>query len=605
MKKVVSLLLCFVMMMSIIVTAFGIAVVEIKGIKLDKASLTLEAGASYKLMVILSPANTTQKLLSFSTSNVNVASIDKDGNIIAVDAGKAVITVASTSKSDIAAKMTVTVTKKKPVTLRIEVYDRGNAGGTTPNNNYWTNWIQTNYGDKNNVTLKFETSPRFDNNAKLQMWMAAGTAPDLCYTNETDPVYNFFTNGGLTDLNPALDQYGTKLKEYLGPVLLKKGVDSKTGTRYLLRAKLAVIAQESTWIRKDWLDKLGLPLPTTTTEWYNAMKAFKTENPDSVGKIVPFALTNDVGWTAQPLIESFKTDTTDLTRFMTNNRYMQIFAPGVKDALKFMNKMYNEGLISKEFALDTQSSIYNADIISGYAGCMIGNYDYPLRAPSPGLINNLQAKKPDAQLVPCDPFTDVKTGLHTKKLGDPAGIQMFVPKTSEKKVGEVIKYLNWMSDPDVLFFLQFGEEGKNHKLVNGMPQSIAAKGDTIQNSSLNIDYTVIVNGLIGKDMEDTINRNSVLYSGVQQQLYIQTFKMAINDGYVPPEQTLNESTAADGKYGSSMTTKANEVYARTITCKPEEFENIWTQQTTAMLKAGGSDILAERKALWREASSSK
>jgi putative aldouronate transport system substrate-binding protein len=599
MKKVLSLILCVCILLSLALSVSGIASVEIKGLSVAKTSIQLDVGASSQLAVTFTPANTTQKLLSFSTSNANVAAIDAKGKILAVAAGKAVITVASQSKSSIKTTIDVTVNKKKPVVLRVEVYDRGNAGGTPPDNNYWTKWIQANYGDKNNVTVKFETSPRFDNNAKLQMWMAAGTAPDLCYTNEIDPVNNFKNNGGLADLNPALNQYGAQLKEFLGDYLLTKGIDSKTGIRFNLRAKKVIDANESSWIRKDWLDKLGLPLPKTTAEWYNDMKAFKAQNPDKMGKVVPFAITNDVGWLAANLLEAYKTDKTDLTRYITNGRYLMIFAPGVKEGIKFMNKMYNEELISKEFPLDTQGNIWTADFVSGYAGFMTHNYDYPLRAPSPGILVNLQAKRPDALLVPCDPFTD-KDGLTTKKLSDVAGIQMFVPKASESKAGEVVKYLNWMTDPDVLFFLQYGEKDKNHTLNNGIPQLIAAKGETIMNSPNNIDYTMIVNGVMGKTKDDTILRNSLAYSGATQQLYVDGWKLGIVNGYVSPEATMNDSTDADGKYGSAMQVKANEVYARTITCKPEEFESVWNSQTQAMLKAGASQIMAERKALWKK-----
>jgi uncharacterized protein YjdB len=191
MKKIVSMILCLAILLSMGISAMAISSVKITGIKVDKTNLSLEVGGSHSLVITYSPANTTQKFLTFTTSNANVASIDKDGKIVAVGAGKAVITVASVSNGSVTAKVNVTVTKSKPVTLRIEVYDRGNAGGTAADNNYWTKWIQQNYGNKNNVTVKFESSPRFDNNAKLQMWMASGTAPDLCYTNELAPVSNF------------------------------------------------------------------------------------------------------------------------------------------------------------------------------------------------------------------------------------------------------------------------------------------------------------------------------------------------------------------------------------------------------------------------------
>lgn len=598
MKKFVSLLLCAVMILSLVISASAIASVEIKGLKVDKTSLSLNVGSSYNLVITYSPANTTQKLLTFSTSNTNVASIDKDGKITAVAEGKAVITVASQSKNNITAKVNVTVTKGKPVTLRIEVYDRGNAGGSAADNNYWTKWIQENYGDKNNVTLKFETSPRFDNNSKLQMWMAAGTAPDLCYTNELAPVTNFMNNGGLAPLDDALNQYGAQLKEFLGQDILAKGLDAKTGIRYVLRAKKVIDAQETSWIRKDWLDKLGLPMPRTTDEWYNAMKAFKEKNPDQMGKVVPFVINYDVGWRANNFIESFKTDKTDLQRFITNGRYLQVFTPGVKDAIRLLNKMYNEDLISKEFPLDSgENGIWTSDMINGYGGFITHNYDYPLRGPSPAILVNLQAKRPDAELVPCDPFRD-KDGKYTKRLSDTAGIQMFVPKTGTSKVNDVIKYLNWMTDPDVLFFLQYGELGKNHEMDNGIPKLIAVKGETIMNSPNNIDYTMIVNGVMGKTKEETIKRNSLAYSGNYQKLYIEAWQLGISDGFMPPETTLNEQPEGDAKYGNAIADKTNSFYAKTITCKPEEFNRIWEEQTASLLRSGAAEMMSDRKALW-------
>ncbi len=600
MKKIVSLILCIGIILSMGISAMAISSVKITGIKVDKTNLSLEVGGSHTLKITYSPANTTQKFLTFTTSNANVASINKDGKIVAVGAGKAVITVTSNSNSGISAKVNVTVTRAKPVTLRIEVYDRGNAGGTPPDNNYWTKWIQANYGDKNNVTIKFETSPRFDNNAKLQMWMAAGTSPDLCYTNELEPVNNFINTGGLAPLDDALNKYGAQLKEFLGPDILAKGISVKDGKRYVIRAKRAVDANEASWIRKDWLDKLGLPMPDTTTEWYDAMKAFKEKNPDRVGQVVPFVMNYDVGWRANNLIESFKTDKSDISRYVYNGRYLQVFAPGVKDAIKFLNKMYNEGLISKEFPLDQgENGIWTSDMINGYGGFIIHNYDYPLRGPIPGIVTNLKAKYPKAQLVPCDPFTD-KDGKHTKRLQDIAGIQMFVPRTSANKVNDVIKYLNWMSDPDVLFFLQYGEEGKNHTMENGIPKVVVATGETVMNSANNIDYTMIVNQVVGKTKEDTMKRNSLTYPGDFQQLFIDAWKLGISDAYMPPENSLpdNERPEADAKYGNAIANKTNTFYAMTITCKPADFDRVWQEQSRSLLRAGANQMITERRALW-------
>lgn len=40
------------------------------------------------------------------------------------------------------------------VTLRVPVYDRGVEGVPDVTNNYWTQWIQENFGDKYNITVE-------------------------------------------------------------------------------------------------------------------------------------------------------------------------------------------------------------------------------------------------------------------------------------------------------------------------------------------------------------------------------------------------------------------------------------------------------------------
>ena len=41
------------------------------------------------------------------------------------------------------------------VTLKIPVYDRGQAGIPDVKDNYWTKWVQENFGDKYNITVQY------------------------------------------------------------------------------------------------------------------------------------------------------------------------------------------------------------------------------------------------------------------------------------------------------------------------------------------------------------------------------------------------------------------------------------------------------------------
>lgn len=595
MKRFVSCVLSLVIALSLILPAYAIKVIKVSGIKLDKSSVTLDVGSSSKLNVAFTPANTTQKLLTFSTSNKNVVSITSDGTIKAVSAGKADITVTSASNNLLTAKLTVTVKSKGVNTLTAMVFDRGNVGGTAPDNNFYSKWIQDTFQKANpDIKLKFVTAPRWTSDDKLNIWMASNQAPDVCLTYNIDLVYNYYKQGGLTQLDTALSAYGSELKEFLGSDVLNRG--KYWGEQWCIPAKRVINAQNTTFIRKDWLDALGLAIPTTTMEWYNALKAFKEKNPGKSGKVVPFSLAQDVKWGANNLLESFCTDKSEQSRYYSSGD-LKLLAAGYKEGVRFLNKMYNEGLVSKEFALDTEGNIGKADVTNNNVGSQILNYDMPCRSSEPGYIPTMKAKVSGYNYIPIDPFKD-KDGITTKVVYDQAGLRIFVPKTGEKKVNAAIRYLNWMSDKDVIFFLQYGEEGIGHIMENGLPIYQAVKtGEKQFNSANNIDYTYIINGIDTGDKEKNLKINSLAYGDVKET-FIASYNITQINSYAEPAVSIPNEQGA--KYTKALVDKAKEVYAKTITCKPAEFDSMWNKMITEFMKTGADKVLEERRVLWRK-----
>ena len=65
------------------------------------------------------------------------------------------------------------------VTITIPVYDRGQAGVPNVEDNYWTKWIQENFGDKYNITVKYVAIPRTDVMTKYSMLAAAEDLPTV------------------------------------------------------------------------------------------------------------------------------------------------------------------------------------------------------------------------------------------------------------------------------------------------------------------------------------------------------------------------------------------------------------------------------------------
>ena len=77
-------------------------------VTLDKTTLSLEEGASAQLIATVTPANSTDTV-TWQSSDTKVATVDENGNVTAVAAGKATITVTAGSKK---ATCAVTVTEK-------------------------------------------------------------------------------------------------------------------------------------------------------------------------------------------------------------------------------------------------------------------------------------------------------------------------------------------------------------------------------------------------------------------------------------------------------------------------------------------------------------
>lgn len=66
------------------------------------------------------------------------------------------------------------------VTIQIPVYDRG-FENWNPTDNYYTRWIQSEFGDKYNVTVKYVAIARSNEVQDFNQMIAAGNAPTIIF----------------------------------------------------------------------------------------------------------------------------------------------------------------------------------------------------------------------------------------------------------------------------------------------------------------------------------------------------------------------------------------------------------------------------------------
>lgn len=225
------------------------------------------------------------------------------------------------------------------------------------------------YGDDNDLTKFIQEKFNVDiewtlvsDEAKLEkqnVLLASGNYPALFFGgqfNQNDQI-KYGKNGMLLPLNDLIAQYGPNITTAFenSPYLLK-GVTAPDGNIYALpgleECYHCDYAQKM-YINKEWLTKLNLPMPTTTDELYNTLKAFKENDPNGNGKKDEIPLTGAANWWhGEPtyyLMNSFAY-ASDANFLTLNDGKVDINANKLewKEGLAFIQKLYAEGLIDPQ-----------------------------------------------------------------------------------------------------------------------------------------------------------------------------------------------------------------------------------------------------------------
>ncbi len=490
--------------------------------------------------------------------------------------------------------------------ITVEVYDRNNDGGSDPTNNVYTDYIKKGMLEKHNVEVEFVAIPRWTETDEINTQLAAGTAPDVCVTYSYPTIKSYADMDAIIDMRPYIDNYKSELPNlwnWLGETNLYWNSDLEDGTTWAIEAKLANMNRVVTFIRKDWLDKLGLKEPTTKEEFHDVLVAFK-ENADTLlgadaNKMVPYSVSYDVGWRAATLIESFlDPNMSDKEYYVNGFDDRKICQNGTKEGVKLLNQWYNEGLLWKDFYLYGSGDTTEDDMMkAGYVGAFTHNWDYPWRNGEDSIAANLKRLVgDDAKYIAIDPFED-KNGGHNKFLAGPIDRKIFFPSTNDEPLASML-YLDFISSPEVIEFLQVGEEGVTHEVLeDGGYSIIAATGDAIQNSGMNIDYTITCNGLNLTTEDLTKKSLAHTYAGIDPQDILDADKIAKTDTRIGINVNVGDIEAESGA-GDTLTAKRDTCFDNAVKAPVADFDTTWEAGLSDYLSSGGQDIIDERTAKW-------
>ena len=490
--------------------------------------------------------------------------------------------------------------------ITVEVYDRGNEGGSKPEDNVWSTYIKEGMLRDHNVEVEFVPIPRWTETDQINNLLAADDAPDVCVTYSYPTIQTYAEMGGVIDLSTYVEDYKDLLPNlwnWLGTTNINWDKNPTTGEIWALEAKLAVMNRVNTFVRKDWLEKLNLSEPRTLQEFEDMLVAFKDNASILLGadadKMIPFTLSTDVGWRASLLIESFMDPNISDKEYYVNGFDDRKFTQnGTKEAIRVLNKWYNKGLIWKDFALYEVGDTTEDNLMkAGYVGAFIYNWDYPYRNGEDSIQRNIERLVgEDAAYVAIEPFQDSK-GTYTKFLAGPIDRKIFFPATNDEPLASLL-YVDWISRPENIQYLQTGEEGINHKLLeDGSFEAIAATGEYIMNSPSNIDYTITCNGLNLIDPDISLKSRALSYAGIDSNLIMIANEITTRDGRIDKNVNVGTIKAQEGM-ATALSDKRDVVFDTSVIVPVDQFDDTWDTGFADYLSSGGQAIIDERTAAW-------
>lgn len=212
-------------------------------------------------------------------------------------------------------------------------------------------------------------------------------------------------------------------------------------------------------IRQDWLDTLGLPVPTSSQEYYDTLKAFQANAELLTGSADTFAAHGAcTTYFGNCLVEYVYSENGFQKSWNEVDGKMVYFInmPGYKNALATLRKFYQDGLIEPEYTLMNRDQFLEKLYTNVY-----GAFDYTTDILDPAITEwtrSYYEAVPEAKLTMIAPFADENGETHLRTVNQ--SIQCVVFEDAEHSEN-VIKLLNYLATEEGMLLTQFGIEGEH------------------------------------------------------------------------------------------------------------------------------------------------
>lgn len=297
------------------------------------------------------------------------------------------------------------------------------------------------------LKLTFTTGRSNDWRSKMGSRIASGDYPDLVYFFNMMDYRSARSEGWLAPLNDIVNE--RNYPEHLGYLTgsLLQHISDDNGVYYAIPNRPPMLV-EGMFIRKDWLDKLDLPVPRTTEQFAETAIAFAVRDPDGNGKNDTYGFTSGGGGCMSCQ------DFWELTSAFLGAPGMDEnvapdgsvrggwTSPEYRSYLIYMRGLMEKGALDPDLVTNDWNR-KEQKIKQGQVG-IFHSTGYPKE-----LIAELKKNDPQAEVIYMEPiFGPAGKGTHGAKIVNSTAIGISVKAARNPvKLAKALELIDWMNGP--------------------------------------------------------------------------------------------------------------------------------------------------------------
>lgn len=416
--------------------------------------------------------------------------------------------------------------------------------------------------NKTGVKIDYQHPAQGQGGEQFNLMMASNSLPDVVeysWNNYPGGAQKAIKDGKIIPLNDYLD-HAPNFKKLLGENPEWRRQASTDDGDIIGFPFIRPVRKLQTFsgpvIRKDWLDKLDLPIPRTIDEWYSILKALKEQDPNGNGKAdeIPIMMgAGELAFTGAFGIPNGYYHEGNTVKYGP-------VQPKFKQYLATMNLWYKEGLLDKDFAAN-DSKMYDAKMTGNQVGAAV-------MAVGGGMgrfMDLMESKEPHFTLV-ATPYPTLQSGDKPifGQMDNPI-VGIFTAITgSNKDVVETVKFFDYFYSEEGRMIANFGKEGVSYTMDNSYPKYM----DSVMNNPDGLPLAQslkqhVLSAMSGPFLQDVRYLEQYM-SRPEQQEASTVWAEPANEKRMPPITIAREDSSQYASIMNDIDTYKNEMIVKFI-----------------------------------------